>query len=484
MTVFILNLLIFLIIFSLTLRSTEFTKNRSWYEFLPSIFWQGIIVASFLFQFFSFDQTYVGIQGISIAIFSIGIFLGDWLKVPHRDRKLAFNGINPVYFAYGLIMFSAALHLTHLLYMPEIPLVTKLTDKIMPMWEWLTTGSFSEIDAVEADARYMQLREKSSKLLDVPLLFIYICHGSLLVLAPFAISICLAHKKWLASSSALAFFLFYSRASLSKGTALLFMAIVFVNVWFLLPERFRKTVIKVGVPLMFVGAIYPAYFLFSNPGSLMNYQVPQEKLEKYYDSIGTQENIPSIITYGDRSRFFENKDLVQELKPREKTVNYFFYRAFLVPVEVSHFWYQYYPKNSNDYLGFYGLTPSTRNSADFIHPANSLGIWAYRARFPTHYLESVRAYCSIDADAHSRFGLWGVLLIAMLVLFVRLMWKFLRVPGAIGSGFYASFLFVFGSSLPAASIFAIMVAKGGALFILISLILIGINLEGSDKSEI
>ena len=120
----------------------------------------------------------------------------------------------------------------------------------------------------------------------------------------------------------------------------------------------------------------------------------------------------------------------------------------------------YYPNLYGDFLGFYGLSPSSRNSPNFVHPANRLGLWAYRSRFPDHYFESVRAYCSIDADAYSRWGFLGVIALALLLFIMRILWKLFRIEGQIGTALYASLLFVLGSALPAASLFAILLANG------------------------
>lgn len=439
-------------------------KCRAWYEFLPTIFWQSLMSGSFVYQYSSFSESFRDHQAFGIGVFSISIFVSDWLMVPKLNLVKSKYELSWLYIGYFLAIVSVVFQLSHLYLMPEIPLITVLQDHWWRLWTWFETGQYIQIRPIEQAEKYMKLRESSSKLLDVPLLYIYLCQATLLVFAPLSIHILVKAKKWFLAIMFLSFCLFYSRASLAKGTLYLFLALMVLQLWFLLSAKMRqKFVYLFGGAGILVGG-YCAFVLTTHPSSIFVYKAPDVVLQKYYKRLEKKPNAPKILTNADHGRLFENSLAERALSPIEKFINFFAYRVFFVPSEVSHFWYMYYPKEYGEYLGFYGLSPSTRRSKDFVHPANRLGRWAYLSRFPDHYFASVRAYCSIDADAHSRWGKIGVLLIALLLLLMRVLWKSLRIEGRVGSAFYASLLFVLGSALPAASFFAIVSANGVFLY--------------------
>lgn len=454
---FVLSLLLFLSIIGVVIWTVLIKRQRAWYEFLPTFFWQGIMVSSFIYQYYDFDQRYVDIQGLSIAIFSIAIFVSDWIKLPQIKWFQSNYKIKLIYVSYTLMALSIGLQLSHLYLMPEIPLVTMSMDKLYSFIGWIKTGQFVSFDNTD---RYMKLRESSSKLLDVPLLYIYLCQATLLVFAPFALHILVKKKKVLLATFFLCFCLFYSRASLAKGTLYLFVVLILLQIWFIISEGWRKHFLRSCGAIALVVALYCSWVLATHPSSIFIYKAPPSIVEKYYKRLETKGDVPQILTNADHGRLFENSMAERALNRFEKYVNFFAYRAFFVPAEVSHFWYMYYPDHYGKYLGFYGLSPSTRSSSDFVHPANGLGLWAYQSRFPQHYYNSVRAYCSIDADAHARWGFLGVVAIALILFIMRIFAKLFRVEGRVGIALYASLLFIIGSALPAASIFAMVLANG------------------------
>jgi hypothetical protein len=150
--------------------------------------------------------------------------------------------------------------------------------------------------------------------------------------------------------------------------------------------------------------------------------------------------------------------------PFGRAVNYVMYRTVLAPVEVSHRWYIFYPEIHGSYLGFYGLTPSSRNDPMFQHPANKVAIWSYASRFPNKYLHSAYAYASIDADAWARWGKIGLIGVAFILLVFRIVAGNVRLEGRFGDSIYTAFLVVFSFSLPMASLQALLQAQGAFYF--------------------
>lgn len=136
-----------------------------------------------------------------------------------------------------------------------------------------------------------------------------------------------------------------------------------------------------------------------------------------------------------------------------------------MPVEVSHRWYIYYPSIHGKYLAFFGLTPASRREKGFRHPANQVGIWAYRKRFPEKYLASVRAYASADADAQALWGIPGLLVVGCLILVIRLASATLVVEGFLGKVLPACSLTILALCLPMASLQATLLAQGLAVLL-------------------
>ncbi|MCB0378293.1 MAG: hypothetical protein KDD33_07360 [Bdellovibrionales bacterium] len=463
---YLVSLALFVTIVGLVLWSVLIKRDREWYEFLPTFFWQSLMAGSFLFQAYNFDPRYVPTQAWSIDIFSILIFASDWVKLPRVSWLRTKYSLNLLYFAYGTILFTIFLQSLHMYYMPEIPLVVKIMDKLQTLishYQGVDGGSLP-------DSYFMELRESSSKLLEVPLPFIYLCQGALYVLAPFATMVLWGHRKWALSLAFVLFSLFYSRASLAKGTLYLFSLLMLIQIWFLLSDQLRKIFVKVMLGVGSLVFVIFSYIWFTHPSSIFIYKADEQVVAEHLAKM-EKLGAPKILTHGDHSRLFRNEGAKRAFTEFEKFVNFLAYRIFFVPVEVSHFWYIFYPDVHGSYLGFYGLSPSTRGSPDFVHPANRLGLWAYRARFPQHYYESIRAYCSVDADAHSRWGFLGVFLIALALAGLRILWKLFQTEGRMGKALYASCLFVLGSALPAASFFAVFIANGVFLYFGLLLVL-------------
>lgn len=318
------------------------------------------------------------------------------------------------------------------------------------------------------------LREDSSKLLKVPQPFIYACQTAI-ILTPVVAFLLYYQGSWILAVVLTLFSLFYSRATLAKGPLLVLLSLYLCVGWAQLSRRTRRILFTGGLAVLLPVAISATLFLTRHPFSILNFRVPE----------ATQEAIlkhplrpirPGQLTFAltdhyrllDDFRFQDQYRDVPPLTEYQKQINYFSYRAFLTPVEVSHRWYTFFPDVYGGYLGSYGLTRATRNSPTFQHPSNLVGIWAYMDRFPKYYFKSLHAYASADSDAYSRWGVPGLLVIGLVIFAIRLLLSAVRDQSLAGSCLYYASILLLGINLPQASIQAILVAHGLALFIVLA----------------
>ena len=117
-----------------------------------------------------------------------------------------------------------------------------------------------------------------------------------------------------------------------------------------------------------------------------------------------------------------------------------------------------------------GITSTSRNKDGFIHPANRVGKWAYFNRFPQSYSESAFAYAGIDADAHARGGWWGVIGVCVFLVLARLAMVVLRAGEYWGTSAYYAAVYMLGIMMPHASLQAIFVSQGLAIYLFLMLI--------------
>lgn len=309
-------------------------------------------------------------------------------------------------------------------------------------------------------------RENASKLLKVPAAFIYACQG-LLFFAPAAIIMLFAAGHWFPGAFLLAFSLFYSRASLAKGPLYILVGILLLVGWEQLSPRWKRGVATLVGVVAIPCLLYAGNFIVRNKLSLLNFRTTPEiqarimrhaprPLERGEPSFTIPDHYHRLNDWGGIPAYRDARSLTEA----EKNINFFIYRGFLSPSEVSHRWYTFYPDVAGKYAGFTGLTPGSRGRPGFQHPANAVGVWAYLNRFPDHFFPSLMAYASVDADAHARWGLTGIVVITLIVVLLRLALARLVMDTVLSRCLYYSALMVIALCLPQASLQAILVAQG------------------------
>lgn len=105
-----------------------------------------------------------------------------------------------------------------------------------------------------------------------------------------------------------------------------------------------------------------------------------------------------------------------------------------------------------------------------IHPAQLIGIKEFHARFPEKYPIETYAYASFDADAYARWGLPGLIFVALLYSGMRLSLAVVDPANSAASGaFYAAGIILLAGLPATASMQSILIAHGFPLLVLLAL---------------
>jgi hypothetical protein len=148
--------------------------------------------------------------------------------------------------------------------------------------------------------------------------------------------------------------------------------------------------------------------------------------------------------------------------------HYIVYRTFLTPVEVAYHWYAYFPNINGGWRSpaeLVGIVPQ-----GLTHAANRVGVWAYVERFPDHYLNSISAYSSLDADAYSFGGLLCVAIAGIIIFSIR-MAAVLADISPLGRAVSALLICQIGMFAISASVQAILIAQGAGLLVFLSIVI-------------
>jgi hypothetical protein len=421
-----------------------FKKNDI--ELLPSLSWLFLMVLPFWAQFDTFPDTSRLVQAFGVVFIGTCLLIGDSVVL-----RLASNqrvGMHPSanrwvsdFRVYALLLILIAVY--HLSLLDYIPLVEKYLHRV-------------------GDARELSLmREQTSKLLPVHSLTKYIFTWAVNIVAPLAIVLAWSKGRYLLAAALLGFALMYAAMSLAKVP--LFLLGIILLVVFLQRVPFSKRLgAYVAGLLLLVPVVWDAYsFFVHSASSVLNYKATPEIIA----GLNLSNSDPRAqLTIGDHSRL-RPVELDTALGTRERLYNYYAYRLFLGPADVSSRWYQYFPAVSGQYIGLQGLTPADRERSAETHPARRVGAWAYGARFPDKYLDTAQAYASVDADAYARFGSIGILGAGLFVLALRLLLKRLRGTCVLEQTLYAVGLVLFALLWPLASLQAVLLSNGLAVVI-------------------
>lgn len=437
---------IFLVYAAALISSLAMSMNRDkFYLTLPGLCWFAFMATPCFMQAQYFNLIYVDVQRTSVLIIGFALIAGDMLALRHK--KCGSFSDQPLEFTLGedrLMIFCAAglavTQFSHLAVMPRIPLLAKLSGAYTP-------------------EQLSMFREEASKLLQIPVIIKYIWQTSLIMAPPVVFVLGKARHKSFAVGL-LALSCFYSYSLLAKGPALALFGSCSLLVFACQRGKFWKSIRKLACALAIIGISLATVFFASN-------EIEFEHTLR--EDVFQNEQLGELsFTWGDHARTFGT--LPGNALPFKTPgfLDKLLYRAFVVPAEVSHRWYVYYPDINGKYLEWYGLTPASRRSPSYQPPANTVGNWAYVSRFPESYGSTIGAYCSADADAHARFGLPGVMAAAALLLFLRLAISQFSIGTSTSRVIEITALWTMAIVLPSASVQALISAHGLIVMLLIS----------------
>lgn len=432
-------------------------------DLLPSVGWFFLMMLPFWLQFHTFVS--MGKMAHLTALLLVGVTLlfSDFFS--YRLQKKITSPVQDNRFVARLAIIVPVIMLffwvMHLLSMPEIPY-------------------FQELLGETDHLKLAVARENASKLLDVPLWFIYICQIAS-TLAPIFLILLFMQKRWILGIIFTLCIYIYTHATLAKGPYLIFLFLMLILSYRMLSNKYKKIVMSLSIIASLLGISWTIFICATNTElSPFLYKHPkQEELVKLFNFEKEQD---LSFTYADNFRLLSNRQYYFDLDRYIQSPIYLVYRMILVPVEVSHRWYTYYPEKHQGYIGFYGLTSQTRNADNFQHPSNTIGRWAYQQRFPKQYLDSVNAYASADADAHARWGLTGIFILCLALLFIRFYLSWLNNGSPLLQLSYYTALVILAVNLPAGSIQAILIAQGlFTILLIMSVCRLLLNVKFQEK---
>ena len=427
-------------------------KSRQLFELFPSIVWLSVIVFPFVYQFNYFDPTTVGLHSLGVFLTGFTLLFCDSLNMgnigwpPKSSGATSFLNRHGKWLGIVIFLTIVTLQVSHILLMPKVPLFEK--------YFGATTN--------ESDLEVM--RENSSNFLRVPRVLLYLFQYTMLIFAPLGFWFLMKARRYNLSLILFLCCFFYSRITLAKGLLYVFLILCFILIWSELSQGWRKKLsigfgLAVALPLL-----YSLNFLLFHPNSIVNY-VPKPKVINSYQGkvnelYGTSKHPALGLT--DHLRLMNQDASVALAKPNrfEQYINYYVYRIFLVPVDVSDRWYAYFPAVYGDFFGYSLLKEKDFRFGIPPHPANLVGVWAFTKRFPSEYSDSNRSYASIDADAYARKGILGLVVVLVLLALVRILLKYTRLLSPASGILNTTGLFVIGINLPMASLQATLIAQG------------------------
>jgi hypothetical protein len=414
-------------------------------EFLPSFLWGALMLFPFVMQWYFVPANLVVQQGLMVFFAFFAFVVSDIfcykINIDHDFSVVNDYDVRPWIFVFVIIVFvSFFIHIN-------------LAEKI-PLFDFF----------MNKDGGGAVSREAFSKLLDVPIVFKYLLNWSLLVFAPLACVLLVFRKNYFCSIIVFVVCAFYSILATAK-TPLIFFVIMFFMAFSYVYPRARSRVLVSALVLFAVFFFVLVIGLFNGGASLFSENDGNEI--NAIESIGglASDDPRKVFSLGDRYRVVTKFQEDQRGFFKKKS-EYIFYRVFLTPSDVSCRWYQYF-SNIKSPLGLSSVFKSDPENA----PSRSVGLWAYRDRFPDKYLYSINAYASIDSDGFARGGVIGAIFAILILVFFRVAARLLLVNNPLSLGAYGVVLGLISVLSASASVQAILFAQGllPTMFILLYL---------------
>lgn len=345
----------------------------------------------------------------------------------------------------------------------------------LPIFEWLSSD-FSNMQSAErreALIEISQQRETFGKLLEIPAIYKYAFNWTLSVFGPALIALLVFHKRWLVAIGLFSWLVAYAVLSTAKLPLLMLIIFTACACAAVMPNLLQRI-----LRIAFSGACLAGLVLGGLGAS---------EVVRTHNTVGSYS--AQFLAYQARPaaqdplREFSLTDaarLIEEENVVRRKALYLLYRTMLTPPEVSYYWYAYFSKVSGERRALSELVG--QQSEGLAHASNRVGRWAYFERFPDKYLTSVSAYASIDADAYAFGGLWGVVIVALALILLRLLTSATGTSeiGQIVRGIMIAHLGMFPVS---ASLQAILVPQGCGILMFIAAVLAVVSRHRSGPTE-
>lgn len=283
----------------------------------------------------------------------------------------------------------------------------------------------------------------------IPYWFSIISNYTIYLFGPFVLLIAFIKKYFFRLALVASWLIFYAISSGAKSplifSGMIFLFIVLNTVW-----------VK---HIRIVNAIVLTLFLFTSMSGISLGIKALSELEKCPVPSGVVQSPANIL----RSCNMEEPEI--SINPLSDTAGY---RVFLVPVEVSNHWYDYYSTEGVEKNSISDLI----NREQELKPANRIAQEYYGKFWPKNYGKTTNANGSVDAEAFAYGGIPLIVIFASILFFFRLLISLFRSKSFLGQVLEGAGI-AFLSFLPnSASLPAILVPNG---FLIILLFVIASN---------
>jgi hypothetical protein len=428
-------------------------RRKVFIEALPSLAWLVLATLPYIYLSGYFRPDATAMQAWGLAAFAFALAAGDAVSAVRRKNFAV--GTTPERIGTFICWFLAAvvviLPIVHVISAQDIPLVDQLTQKLTP----------------EQSA---MVRERFSKLLDIPVGLKFAFNWMIVIGAPFLAAMLFKRRLYLLFGVTVLWCSAYAVISSARLPFILF--VVFTTFAIMNGAKQRtsnRLVAAVSLILLLIvpTGIYRGETLYNWYESLDWNMVPSTYRAEFK---GDQAKTPLQMSPADVERLALPPGGLQRPSSFGQPGDYAIYRAFLSPMEVSNRWYEYFPAVEGDWRPVDDLLPINKPSG-WQHASNKVGIWAYVRRFPRNYFNTIHAYASADADAYSFGGLSAVFLAALILGLSRVTFGLIGNSGEAES-VLAGLGIAFLTALPfQASVQAILASQGLLLVIVAILVL-------------
>lgn len=355
-------------------------KYKQLVEILPSLSWITLSIIPFLYSQKFFPEATIFDQTIGVVVIGIALSFGDLYSMlfPKSTQVPYYinNKIKYKVFLYALVCLVLLIPVTHLYFSGSMPLINKIF------------GNSTSMETAINREVYMKI--------SLPYWFKIISNWSITIIGPTLVAILFYRKRFWQAILIFAWVLFYAYSSTQQGPSVFLIISITIILTQFRKNTFRNFVSAAFIVIFGTTVIVGTYYGNTIIERSQNCPIPP----------GVQLTPGNIV----RSCPIDN------LKTINPIVERIGYRIFLAPVEVSNYWYQYFDNVNHKKRSISELLNRNPKS----QASNEVGIWAFQKNFPNHYLPTVNAYSSIDADAYSFGGLPAIFLVSLVLLLIRI----------------------------------------------------------------